>query len=296
MTSSSSFSSRRVLVAGCGFVGLAAARRFHQLGWKVTGLTHSVDSARRLSTEPFRTVACDINDREGLAALGPFDAVVDCVSSGRGDAEVYRRVYLEGAQSLLETIRPAHFVFTGSTSVYAQTDGSVVTEESPAEPDRETGKILRATEEIVLAAGGHVARLGGIYAPGRWAAMEKFLEGRAVIEGDGSRFINQIHRDDAAEAIVFLLTCGSEGAPAGIYNVTDGHPLTQLDLYTALAQHFGRALPSHGPVDLNRKRGWTNKRVSNAKLCSLGWTPRFRTFLQALMGDNAESISDAWPR
>jgi nucleoside-diphosphate-sugar epimerase len=285
MTPLPSSSNRRVLVAGCGFVGLVVARRLHQLGWKVTGLTHSMNSAQRLVSEPFRTVACDINDREGLSSLGAFDTVVDCVSSGRGDKEAYRRVYLEGAKSLLETIRPARFIFTGSTSVYAQTDGSVVTEESPAEPERETGKILRATEEVVLAAGGYVARLGGLYAPGRWAAMEKFLEGRAVIEGDGGRFINQIHRDDAAEAIIFLLTCGTEGAPSGIYNVTDGHPLTQQALYTALAEHFGRPLPPTGPIDLNRKRGWTHKQVSTAKLSALGWTPRYRTFLEALAGE-----------
>ena len=61
--------------------------------------------------------------------------------------------------------RGAALAFTSSTSVYAQGDGEWVTEESPAEPDRETGRVLRATEEFVLAGGGIVARLAGIYGP-----------------------------------------------------------------------------------------------------------------------------------
>ena len=46
-------------------------------------------------------------------------------------------------------------LFTSSTSVYAQTDGSVVTEESPAIPDRETGSLLLAAETVTLARWRH---------------------------------------------------------------------------------------------------------------------------------------------
>lgn len=280
----------RVLVAGCGFTGLAAARRFHALGWAVTGLTHSAESARRMASEPFSVVACDINERSAITALGPgrFDAVVDCVSSSRGGAEVYRTVFLEGARSLLETLHPARFIFTSSTSVYAQTGGATVTEESPANPHRETGQILRAAEELVLAAGGFVARLAGIYGPGRWVLLEKFLGGRAVLEDGGDRVMNQIHRDDAAAALVFL--AGEPGAAPGIYNVADDSPLTQREAYAILAEQFGRPLPPEGPADLNRKRGWTSKRVSNAKLRALGWAPEYPSFRTAL----SQSASDGW--
>ena len=87
-----------------------------------------------------------------------------------------------------------------------------------------------------------------------------------------------------AEALVLLLTLESERAPAGIYNVTDGHPLTQREFYTALAKHFGRPLPPCGPAGPERKRGASSKQVSNAKLRDLGWTPRFRNFREALAG------------
>ena len=74
--------------------------------------------------------------------------------------------------------------FTSSSSVYPQTDGPLVTEESDASPDRETSRILRETEELVLSRGGCVARLAGIYGPGRSFVLKNFLEGTATIEGN----------------------------------------------------------------------------------------------------------------
>ncbi|MDD5349474.1 MAG: NAD-dependent epimerase/dehydratase family protein [Chthoniobacteraceae bacterium] len=271
----------RLLVAGCGYLGLAVARLAHATGWEVAGLTRSAASARALQGEPFRVLPCDITEASAVRALGHFDAVLHCASSGHGGAEVYRRLFEEGTRHLLEGLRPARFVFTGSTSVYAQTDGAWVTEESPAEPERETGRILRSAEDLVLAAGGVAARLAGLYGPDRWALLRKFLEGRAVLEEGGERFLNQIHRADAASALLLLL---DPAVPAGIYNVADGTPVTQRELYAAFADHFGKPLPPAGPRDLSRKRGWTHKRVSNAKLCALGWRPLYPSFREALAG------------
>lgn len=276
----------RVLVVGCGFVGEAVADLFHAAGWQVTGWTHSEESAARLAAvKPYPVQAHDITDADHVDAAarqapggGALDALVDCVSSGRGGGpEAYRRVYLDGARNLSAAFRPVRFVYTGSTSVYAQTDGSTVDESSPAEPDRETGRILLETEAVVLAApGGTVARLAGIYGPGRSNLLRKFLAGEAVIEGDGSRWLNQIHRDDAASALFRL---AQPDATPGIYNVADASPLTQFELYRALADEFGRPLPSYGPEDRNRKRGWTSKRIANDRLRALGWLPRYPSFL-----------------
>ena len=267
----------RALVAGCGYVGLALARQLHATGWEVTGITRSSESAAALGGDPFPVLACDLADRSALARLGTFDAVVHTASSGHGGAADYREVFLEGARNLIDCLHPARFVFTGSTSVYAQTDGSVVTEESPTEPVRETGKILLEAERLVMGAGGTVARLAGIYGPGRWALLQRFLSGEARIEGDGSRWVNQIHRADAAGALSFLLS-----APRGIYNVSDGSPVSQREVYGAFAEHFGRPLPPAAPPDLARKRGWSHKRVSNEKLTALGWKPIFPSFREPL--------------
>ena len=268
-------------IAGCGFTGLATARLLHARGWRVLGGTHSRESADALAGENFPVIACDISDRAALSRLEKVDAVIHCASSGRGGVEPYRAVYLEGAHALAETLAPAQFIFTSSTSVYAQTDGSVVTEQSAAEPDRETGRILRETEDFVIARGGCVARLAGIYGPGRSVLLNKFLSGEAVIEGDGTRVINQVHRDDIATALAHLL----ESNARGIFNVSDDEPMTQRAVYQWLAEHFAKPLPPSGPIDPNRKRGWTSKRVSNAKLRALGWSPRFPSFRDAITHD-----------
>lgn len=267
----------RVLVAGCGYVGTVLARDLAAQGWEVVGITRSPETASALQGEPFGALACDLGDRAALARLGAFDAVIHCASSSHGGPESYRQVYLEGMRNLCATLRPARFLFTGSTSVYAQRDGSLVTETSPTEPSRETGRLLLEAERAALEAGGTVARLAGIYGPGRWAPLRKFLAGEAVIEGEGLRWINQIHRADAASALAFLLS-----APPGIYNVSDGTPVTQRELYAAFAAHFHRPLPPTGTPSLESKRGWTHKQVVNAKLTALGWRPLYPSFRDAL--------------
>ena len=273
----------RALIIGCGFVGETAADLFHAAGWQVSSWTGSVESAVRLGAQkPYPVAAHDVTDSaavlDAAAHLPAPNALVMCVSTGRGGgAEQYRRIYLGGARNLLSAFRPARFVFTGNTSVYAQTDGSWLDESASTEPDRETGRILRETEDLILASpAGTVARLAGIYGPGRSALLRKFLAGDAVIEGDGGRWLNQIHRDDAAAALFRL---AQPDAPPGIYNVADDHPIMQRDLYAALAALFNRALPPYGPIDLDRKRGWTSKRIANARLRALGWQPAFPSFV-----------------
>jgi nucleoside-diphosphate-sugar epimerase len=274
---------RTCFVAGCGFVGLAAARLLHGRGWKVIGATASAESAAALPGEPFRVAACDITDRAALRALPPVDAVMHCASSGRGGVEAYRAVFLDGTRALIETLAPRQFVFASSTSVYAQIDGSMVDEASAAEPERETGRILREAENLVFGSGGAVARFAGLYGPGRAVLLRKFFLGEAVIEGDGGRFVNQVHRDDAAAALVHLI----EVEARGVFNVCDDEPMTQREVYVWLAERFGTSLPPSGPIDPNRKRGWSSKRVNNAKLRATGWAPRYPSFRDAIERDGA---------
>lgn len=277
----------RVIIAGFGYLGAATGRVFFDAGWDVLGLTHSADSAERLNTPSIPVLACDISDRKLVeSTLRPFAAietVVDCVSSGKGGAESYRKNYLEGARHLIGLLQPRRFVFTSSTSVYAQTDGSLVDEQSPAAPTRETGRILRETERFVLAHEGTVARLGAIYGPGRSILLRRFFDGTARIERDGQRLLNQIHRDDAARAL-FLLATHQESLRT-IVNVTDNSPMTQAECFQWLAARFDKPLPPTGEVELNRKRGWTNKRVSNARLRGLGWSCGYPSFADAIVRD-----------
>src|SRR5215813_14575775 len=209
----------RILIAGCGYVGEAAADLFHSANWNVEGWVHSKESATRLSEKPYSVRVVDISQHAQIAQRGGvFDAVIHCVSSRGGDAEIYRQVYLNGAHNLVERFPRMTILFTSSTSVYAQCDGSWVTEESETKPLRETSCILLEVESLVLDKGGTVVRLAGIYGPGRSALLTRFLNGTATINPENDRFVNQVHRDDIASA-VFLLLDREQQAAAQIYNV-----------------------------------------------------------------------------
>lgn len=271
----------RVLIAGCGYVGEAAANAFHQQGWEVEGWTATAESAAKLSDRPYPVRAVDVTDHDAVsAASGEFDVVIHCVSSRGGDEEQYRRLYLEGAQNLLRALPLATLLFTSSTSVYAQTDGSVVDEGSPAEPRHEKGKILRETEELVLAAGGIVARLGGIHGPHRSFFLSRLLEGRTPPEGN-DRLINQIHRDDIVSALLLLADRRSDRR-GEVFNVVGDQPVKASDAYEWLSTRLEKPLVSDAREARERKRGESNKHVSNGKLRALGWEPRYPDFESAM--------------
>ena len=264
----------QLLLIGHGYLGQAITREFRENGWDVFPVSLSGGDG---------SLPCDVGDWMSVKKLKPHvfpDFIVHCAASGRGGVDAYQQVYVDGCRNLTEYFPGVPLLFTSSTSVYAQTDGSVVTEESPAIPDRETGRLLLDAERITLDAGGIVARLSGIYGPGRSVILKKFLSGEAVIEEDGRRFLNQIHRDDAARAILHLASVGARG----VFNVSDSTPLSQLACYEVLSEMFSLPLPPAGPRDLNRKRGWTHKQVSNAKLRATGWQPEFLSFASAAEG------------
>ena len=282
----------RILIAGCGYVGEATADLFQSAGWDVEGWVHSKDSAARLSVKPYSIRMIDVSQRGEVAKrAGAIDAVIHCASSRGGDAEAYREIYLNGARHLLETFPKAKILFAGSTSVYAQRDGSRVTEESETKPLRETSRILLEVEKLILEKGGIIARLAGIYGPQRSALLSKFLNRTATIDPINDRFVNQVHRDDIASALFLLLNREAQTS-AQIYNVVDDQPLLQNECYSWLAQRLNRPLPPTRKSQQPRKRGDTNKRVSNTKLRRLGWTPHYPTFADGMEKSILSSFAD----
>ncbi len=272
-----------VLIIGCGFLGEAAADFFSTRGKHVLGLVRSEKSLSALSGRSFEVATCDVTDDASVATLTPrlrgVPLAVYCVSSGRGGAEDYAAVYRDGLRRVIDAWNPGRMIYVSSTSVYAQNDGEWVTEESPTLPDRETGRILLEAEGVALEKGAIVARFSGIYGPGRSVLLRMFLSGEAVLEEGGQRWINQIHRDDGAAALVHL---GDLPEAEGVYNVTDDTPVTQRGVYGWMADALNRPLPPEGPLNLNRKRGVSSKRISNQRLRATGWTPVFPSYRDAL--------------
>src|SRR5438128_11092812 len=188
----------RLLIAGCGYVGSAAARRFAEEGWEVVGWTRSGQSAEPPGESAISLSAVDISDLETVGRNSfPADVVVHCASSG---ADSYRHVYRDGAANLAACFPSARLIFTSSTSVYPQRDGRPVTEDSPAEPASANAQILRQAEQIILDHDGIVLRVAGIYGPGRSFLLRSVMNGTSVIS---DHFVNQVHRNDVASAISF---------------------------------------------------------------------------------------------
>src|SRR3954469_3752948 len=146
----------RVLIIGCGYVGLPLGAELVRQGHEVFGVRRSAEGEAELKAAGIQPLVADITKPEELTKLpGPFDWVVNTVSSTKGGVEEYQQVYLQGTRNLIEWLAaapPKKFVYTSSTSVYGQTDSSPVKETSPAEPASETSRVLVETEKVLLEA------------------------------------------------------------------------------------------------------------------------------------------------
>ena len=275
----------RTLIIGCGYVGLPLGELLASQGHTVFGIRRGTDADRELLAKNITPLHVDITDPAQLAPVDPsFDVVINLVSSSKGGLEDYRSVYFEGTKNILRWLSksPPHvYLYTSSTSVYAQADGSWVDESSPAEPDSPTSQVLIDTERELISAHrtnsfpAIIVRASGIYGPERGHLFKQFLREEAVIRDDGSSWINMIHVDDLAAAIAHLIEHGQGGE---IYNVTDDEPVTQSEFFRWLADRLGKTIPPNAPADPNRKRGLTNKRVSNKKLKATGFSLKYPTF------------------
>ena len=276
-----------MLIVGCGYVGLELGRRLAVSGVEVVGARRGGDPDGVLEAAGVHSVRADITRPADLASLpGRFDAVVSAVSSGGGGLAAYREVYVGGARHLVSWALErgvGRLVWISSTSVFGQTDGSWVDEESATEPEEPTARCLVEAETVVAEAhrlGGlptQIARVAGIYGPGRGHLFSRLVAGTAPPETDGNRWINMIHRDDVASAIEAILF---RGGPGRVYDVVDDQPVLQREFLRFLAESTGLPMPGMvagpGPA---RRRGLTNKRVSNRRLRDeLAWIPGFPTY------------------
>jgi nucleoside-diphosphate-sugar epimerase len=275
--------SGNALIIGCGYVGLPLALELKKR-FAVTAWVRSAETASSLVPHEFaRVVTGSVGDEQAWSTISrDYSLVIHCASSGKGRESAYEEVYLRGAQRMVKHLPATRKIFVSSTSVYGQTGGEIVTEDSPAEPASATSKILREAEKVAVDGNATVVRSSGIYGPGRAMLFEKFRRGEAIIEGNGSRWINQIHQRDLVAALVRLVDYWQVGR---IYNASDNEPVMQRDYYAWCAEFLKKPLPPYGPVNTERKRGLTNKRVSNARLRCEAWSPVYPSFREGIAAD-----------
>lgn len=277
------FAGKHLVVFGCGYIGGEVARQAVGRGLRVTALTRNAEKAAGLRALGVATVVADLADDAWYREVGAADLALNCVSSGGGGAEAYRRSYLAGmksvlawagAQGALDTL-----VYTSSTSVYPQDGGVQVDETSPAVGRDERTAVLVETETRLRESAIRrrmVLRLAGIYGPGRTHLLKQVLAGE--VSGLGTHHLNLIHRDDVGSAIWLAL-----GAPAsltdGLFNVVDDGAATKVEITTWLAAQLGRPAPRFTGEPAGGRGLVPDRIISNARLkAALGWRPQWPDF------------------
>lgn len=258
----------KILVAGAGYVGSALAHQAHAAGHHVTVLRRKPEPLG----EGIEVVSADLTDPSSLTGLPDFDALVYTAAADDGTEASYRRAYVEGLKNAIAAQRgPCRVIFTSSTAVYGQDDGSVVDETSEVTA-KNNARFLLEGEALVQEAGGVVLRLAGIYGPGRDRIVRMVKEGTARL-GSGA-FGNRIHRDDCAGALLHLVGLP---APAPTYVGVDQAPVLLDEVYAWVADELGLPRPREGEPDA-RAKGTGKKRCSSALLLASGYQFRFPSF------------------
>ena len=194
-------------------------------------------------------------------------------------------VYVTGLRHVLDTLAArGRFIYISSTSVYAQTDGSWITEASAAAPAEAAGEVILEAEQLLRARrpDAIILRFAGIYGPDRLLRKQPILKGEPLV-GDAAKWLNLIHVADGAAAV---LAAEAHGTPGETYNIADGAPVSRRDFYTLLAELL-HAPPAR--FEEKPEPEAANRRIASDKFRSLGWSPAFASYREGLTAAVADS-------
>lgn len=240
------FRRERVLLVGCGDVGLRVAR---DLGARVRLLALTTDAARvsELRARGITPLLGNLDKAASLARLGGLATRVVHLAPPPGNGWQDTRTH-----ALLAVLRrrsPAQTLVYGSTSgVYGDCQGEIAieTRATNAETARATRRIDaenrvrhfgRASQVRVS-----VLRIPGIYAPDREGGtpQARLLKGTPVLQASDDVYTNHIHADDLARACVAAMWRARAGR---VYNVNDDTCLKMGDYFDLAAELYGLPRP-----------------------------------------------------
>ncbi|MEA1930099.1 MAG: SDR family oxidoreductase [Euryarchaeota archaeon] len=281
----------RVVILGCGYIGIELGRQLTDAGHEVVGVRRSEEGCAAIEDAGFASHRADLTDPDDVEGLPAGDWLVFAASSGGRDAEAARRIYVDALADVIEEYGerespPDRLVYTSSTGVYGDHDGKWVDEKTPLEPTTDKTRVLVEAERIAreesaeYGIDGTVARFSGLYGPDRYR-LERYIEGPVT-----ESYLNMVHREDAAGAIGYLLTHDRARGEAVL--VTDDEPVDKWTFADWLADECGldsppkrtkkERLTDDGLSAAARRRILTSKRCSNEKLRELGYSLRYPTF------------------
>ncbi|HKQ11891.1 MAG TPA: SDR family oxidoreductase [Steroidobacteraceae bacterium] len=234
---------RHVFIAGCGYVGQRLALRL-QAQYDVTGLVRSAERATELERAGVRALAIDLDrvrpgttiperlDLEAIVYLTPPPVL------GESDLRLDR--FLQ-----LASVPPHTFVYMSTTGVYGDTAGAIVDESSTVQPRTDRARRRISAEEMTRVWCNErrvrrvVLRVPGIYGPDR-LPLERLRHFEPVVREREAGINNRIHVDDLVEACARAI---ANPEARGVYNVTDGRPLSSTTFINLVAKVAGLPVP-----------------------------------------------------
>lgn len=257
-----------ILIIGCGAIGQALGDTLTQQGHQVIGLR------RHPPTTPssFKFIAADISSQ---AAINQLDLAVDLVffivsADGRTE-QSYRDVYQHGLSNALNKWHDVPWFLVSSTSVYGQTQGEWVDEDSPTQPLNITSQLIVQAEQQVRAAHplNVVVRFSGIYGPGREYLL-RMAKQTPDIQQSPPYYTNRIHQQDCVGVLAFLCQQRLAGCVLdSCYVASDLDPAPLWDVISWLSAHLDCPPPQAKSID---PKAESNKRCSSRRLQALGYS------------------------
>ncbi len=248
------FRRERVLIVGCGDVGLRVAG-LQGPRVRLLALTSTPERAPLLRSRGITPLAGNLDDPASLQRLsGLATRVVHLAPPpSQNNAHWWRDPRTEALARALRRRTPPRSLAYGSTSgVYGDCDGAWVHEARPIAPSTPRAQ-RRADAEALLrhfgrAAGVRVSvlRIPGIYAPDRPGGTphERLQRGTPVLTPEDDVYTNHIHADDLARATQAALW---RGRPQRVVNASDDTELKMGDYFDLAADLYGLPRPARLP-------------------------------------------------
>jgi len=250
----------QISILGCGWLGLPLAQTLIEKGFSVNGSTTSPAKTEQLKTagiNPF-LISLTANGMEGDIAnflRGSEILIIDIPPKLRKEQSESFTDKIKTLIPHIEAAGIAKVMFASSTAVYAE-DNTVVTEETPARPETESGKQLLEAEGLLANAKFKTTtlRFGGLVGEDRQPV--KYLAGRENLENpDGP--VNLIHQKDCIGIMLKIIETDSWGE---IFNAVAPYHPTREQHYTQQATALNLPLPKFSHEKPSR-----GKKVSSQK-------------------------------
>lgn len=231
----------RVSVLGCGWLGLPLAKALIADGFTIKGTTTTegkVESFQQAGIEPYLVSLSEdgpVGDVDGFLK-GAEVLVINIPPKAKSGES-----YVEKIKNLIPHIQHSGIekvLFVSSTSVYAD-DNNVVTEETPPNPDTESGRQLLATEKILQDALPQttILRFAGLIGEGRHPVHH--LAGRKGIANPDAP-VNLIQQNDCIGIIKAII---DQQAWGEVFNAASPNHPKRKKYYTAKALELGLEAP-----------------------------------------------------